>query len=92
MTKKQYQNCIEYRVNFINEKLGTKYKAEYNDSYGGWNLYLIREEGGVTRGTIGFDGRKSNREFLAYVDGIYNLLSNYNVEPTKEGKIRDLKC
>jgi hypothetical protein len=80
-TRQNYRKLIEYRVNYINKKLGIKYHADYCSIYGGWNLYLIDKEcGGQYRGPIGFDARKSSAEMLAYVDGIYELLNNYEIK------------
>lgn len=80
-TRQNYRKLIEYRVNYINEKIGTKYYADYQSVYGGWNLYLVDEHnGGHYRGTIGFDCRKTNAEMLAYVDGIYELLNHYEIK------------
>lgn len=80
-TRQNYRKLIEYRVNYINKELGTKYHADYCSIYGGWNLYLIDEKcGGQYSGPIGFDVRKSNAEMLAYVDGIYELLNHYEIK------------
>lgn len=82
MTHKEYRELIEYRVRFINKKLGTNYQINYSSCYGGWNMYEIRDEGAAQhRGLLGFDGRKSNAEMLNYVDGIFELLSYYEVIP-----------
>lgn len=81
MTRKEYRELIEYRVNFINKKLGTKYHADYCSMYRGWSMYEIISESGVAyRNFLGFDVRKSNAEMLAYVDGIYELLCHYDVK------------
>lgn len=77
MASKNYGKLINYRIEFINKKLGTNYKTDYAKQYGGWNLYEVKNGGGHTRGNLGFDYRKSNVEMLAYVDGIYNLLCYY---------------
>ena len=80
MATKNYRELIEYRVNFINKKLGTNYQISYASQYGGWNMYEIWDEGMAHHcGALGFDYRKSNVEMLAYVDGVYNLLCHYNV-------------
>ena len=80
MTTKRTKELIEYRIEFINTKLGTNYKTDYVSHYGGWNLYEVLPSGGHSRGFIGFDERKSNAEMLNYVDGIYNMLCFYKVE------------
>jgi hypothetical protein len=81
MTKKEYRQLIEYRVDFINKKLGTKYHADYCSIYGGWSMYEIDPESGATyRNSLGFDCRKSNAEMLNYVDGIFELLCHYDVK------------
>lgn len=82
MTRTEYMKLIEYRVNFINKKLGTNYQINYSSVYGGWNMYEIWDEGAARhRGLLGFDVRKSSAEMLAYVDGIFELLSHYDVTP-----------
>lgn len=70
---------IEYRVNHINNKLGTKYQVEYVGHYGGWEMFMYGKRMSHRRGALGFDVRKSNEEMLAYVDGIYELLNHYEV-------------
>lgn len=81
MTRKEYRELIEYRVNFINKKLGTDYQISYASQYGGWNMYEVWDEGAAHhRGLLGFDVRKSNAEMLNYVDGIFELLSHYEVK------------
>lgn len=79
MAKKEYKQLIDYRVNFINKKLGTNYETNYAPQYGGWNMSEVKEGGKTYRGNLGFDLRKSNAEMLAYVDGIYELLCHYQV-------------
>lgn len=81
MTKKEYRELIEYRVNYINRMLGTKYEISYAAQYGGWNMYEIAEGGGQHRSCLGFNGRKSSAEMLNYVDGIFELLCHYDVTP-----------
>jgi hypothetical protein len=78
MTSTEYRKLIEYRVDFINKKLGTDYKADYVSHFGGWNMYLASTN---KRGAIGFDCRKSNEEMLNYVDGIFELLCHYEITP-----------
>lgn len=80
MTRTEYKKLIEYRVNFINRKLGTNYHADYCSIYGGWNLNMIDEKQICHPGLIGFDCRKSSAEMLNYVGGIYELLINYDVK------------
>lgn len=80
MTRTKYRKLIEYRVDFINKKLGTNYYADYCSIYGGWNLYMIDEKQRQYSGVIGFDCRKSSAEMLNYVDGIYELLCHYDVK------------
>ena len=41
MTTKKTRELIEYRIEFINTKLGTNYKTDYASHYGGWNLYEV---------------------------------------------------
>lgn len=85
MTRTEYKKLIEYRVDFINKKLGTNYHADYCSVYGGWSMYEIIPESGATyRNKLGFDCRKSSKEMLAYVDGIYELLNNYEVTPQNQ--------
>lgn len=85
MTRTEYRKLIEYRVAFINKKLGTKYHADYCSIYGGWSMYEIDPESGATyRNRLGFDCRKSSKEMLAYVDGIFELLCHYDVTPQKQ--------
>lgn len=82
MTRTEYRMLIECRVAFINKKLGTKYHADYCSIYGGWSMYEIQPDSGATyRNILGFDVRKSSAEMLAYVDGIFELLSHYEVIP-----------
>jgi hypothetical protein len=84
MTQKKYRELIEYRVAFINKKLGTKYHADYCSVYGGWSMYEIDPESGAPyRNCLGFDCRKSNAEMLNYVDGNFELLCHYEVTPKK---------
>lgn len=78
-TKKEYRMLIEYRVNYINKKLGTEYQIDYVGHYGGWEMFMYGEGKSHRRGALGFDVRKSNAEMLAYVDGIYELLNHYEV-------------
>ena len=81
MTRTEYRKLIEYRVEFINKKLGTDYRISYASQCGGWNMYEIWDEGMAHhRGDLGFDCRKSNAEMLNYVDGIYELLNFYEVK------------
>lgn len=81
MTRTEYKKLIEYRVNFINKKLGTNYQISYVSQYGGWNMYEVWDKSGDNhRGVLGFDCRKSNAEMLNYVDGIFELLCHYDVE------------
>ena len=70
MKKDDYKKLIEGRVNSINEIFDTNYQADYTAHYGGWNLFIVGENGGHSRGYIGFDYRKSNTEMLNYLDGI----------------------
>lgn len=81
MTRTEYRKLIEYRVDFINKKLGTNYHADYCSIYGGWSLYMIDEKQRQHSGVIGFACRKSSAEMLNYVDGIFELLCHYDVEP-----------
>ena len=80
MTRTEYRRLIEYRVNYINERLGTKYEIEYASQYGGWNMYEEAEGGGRHRGVLGFNGRKSSAEMLNYLDGIFQLLCFYKLK------------
>lgn len=81
MTRTEYKKLIEYRVDFINKKLGTKYTTDYVSHYGGWTMYEVDlETGGHHRNVLGFDCRKSNAEMLNYVDGIFELLCHYDVK------------
>lgn len=81
MARENYKRLIEYRLNAINERLGTNYQTDYSSVYGGWNLYVVdKNNGGHFRSTLGFDARKSSAEMLAYLSGIYNLLLGYKVE------------
>ena len=81
MTRTEYRKLIEYRVNYINKRLGTKYETDYSAHYGGWAMYEIDPEtGGHYRNVLGFDYRKSNAEMLNYVDGIFQLLSFYKLK------------
>lgn len=81
MTRTEYKKLIEYRVAFINKKLGTNYQISYVSQYGGWDMYEIWDEGMAHhRGALGFDCRKSNAEMLNYVDGIFELLCHYDVK------------
>lgn len=81
MTRTEYRELIEYRVYFINKKLGTNYKISYVSQYGGWNMYEVLDDGQAhQRGFLGFDCRKSNAEMLNYVDGIFELLYHYDVK------------
>lgn len=85
MTRKEYRKLIGYRVNYINERLGTKYIPDYASHYGGWAMYEIDQETGATkRNVLGFDCRKSHAEMLNYVDGIFELLCHYEVTPQKQ--------
>lgn len=75
-----YKELIKFRVNYINEKLGTNYTTDYAAHYGGWSMYTVDPESGAHYcGPIGTRLRKSNREMLEYLDGIFQLLSFYNV-------------
>lgn len=81
MTRTEYRRLIEYRVNYINERLGTKYTTDYVAHYGGWAMYEVDQEtGGHYRNVLGFDVRKSNAEMLNYVDGIFQLLCFYKLK------------
>lgn len=81
MARENYKRLIEFRLNAINERLGTNYQTDYVSHYGGWNLYVVdKDNGGHFRSTLGFDTRKSSSEMLAYLSGIYNLLLGYKVE------------
>lgn len=81
MTRKEYRELIEYRVNYINKRLGTKYTTNYVAHYGGWAMYEVDPEtGGHCRNVLGFDCRKSNAEMLNYLDGIFQLLCHYVIE------------
>ena len=80
MTFKEYKELIEYRVNFINKKLGTNYYADYCSIYGGWNLNIIDVRHQRYTGILGFELRKSSAEMLSYISGIYELLCHYDVE------------
>lgn len=81
MTKKEYRQLIEYRVDYINKRLGTDYRISYVSQYGGWNMYEVWDDGQAHhRGVLGFDCRKSNAEMLNYVDGIFQLLCHYDVK------------
>lgn len=80
MTRTEYKKLIEYRVNFINQKLGTNYKATYISYYGGWDLCEYDKNLVPHNGLLGFDCRKSNAEMLNYVDGIFELLCHYDVK------------
>ena len=81
MTRTEYKKLIEYRVDFINKKLGSEYQINYSSVYGGWDMYEIWDEGMAHhRGALGFDCRKSNAEMLNYVDGIFELLCHYDVK------------
>ena len=77
MTRTEYKKLIEYRVNFINKKLGTDYAVNYVPHYGGWNMFLASTN---MNGALGFEYRKSNAEMLNYVDGIFELLCHYDVK------------
>lgn len=77
MTRTEYKKLIEYRVDFINKKLGTDYTTDYVSHYGGWNMYLASTN---MRDALGFDCRKSHAEMLNYVDGIFELLCHYDVK------------
>ena len=80
MKIKDFQRLIEYRIDFINKKLGTNYTTDYCTQYGGYNLYYVEGDSSAhRRGPLGFDARLSAKEMLAYVDGIYNLLSVYSI-------------
>ena len=78
MTRKRYQELIEYRLDFLNKKLGTNYKISYRPQYG-WDMYEIVGTSGQSTGKLGFDYRKSNAEMLNYLDGIMNVLTYYKV-------------
>lgn len=80
MTRKDYKELIEYRIHVINETLGTNYQATYLTQYGGWELYEKIKLGAHARGYLGFDSIKSSSEMLAYLEGIFNLLTFYKVE------------
>ena len=81
MINTEYRRLIEYRVNYINDRLGTKYKLDYAAHYGGWAMYEIDpENGGSHRNVLSFDYRKSNAEMPNYVDGIFELLCHYDVK------------
>lgn len=81
MTKKEYRQLIEFRVDSINKKLGTKYTTDYVSHYGGWAMYEIDPEtDGTMRKELGFYVRKSSTEMLNYVDGIFQLLSFYELK------------
>ena len=81
MTRKEYRELIEYRVDYINKRLGTKYTTDYASCYGGWAMCEVdTETGGHYRNALGFDCRKSNAEMLNYVDGIYELLCHYDIK------------
>lgn len=81
--KTNYKNIIESKLNAINGALGTDYTANYNSYYGGWAMY---EHGTHEASTLGFDLRKSNAEFLAYLNGIQHAL--YHLEIAKGIKVK----
>lgn len=76
MNHKLYERMIKMKLAWINVRLGTNYKTSYTSVYGGWNMYLEHENGGIEHGKLGFLWmRKSSAEMLAYLDGMINGIS-----------------
>lgn len=72
MTHSFYKRFILARLGWINEALGTEYQTDYVSFYGGWNLYIKEKESGAHfHGMLGFDYRRSSKEMLSYLDGIW---------------------
>ena len=69
-------DLIIYRIDEINKFLSTNYQTDNCPQYGGYNLYKIGDDGASYRGPIGFDLRKSPKQMLEYVDGIYKLITS----------------
>lgn len=71
MKHSDYKLLIEKRIEWINDILGTEYRTDFVSFYGGWNLYIRDVNGGHSHGKYGFDYRKSNKEMVAYLDGLW---------------------
>ena len=71
-TKKQNIAIIAERVRIINEKLGTRFIAHYDDVWKVWSMYEVGKNGELCSNTLGFDG-KTMEEMYGFTDGIFRM-------------------
>lgn len=83
MTIKQRKQIIKNKVEMLNELTGENYTYDYVSSYGGYQMYIIGENGRQFTGWLGFHGRYKPTEFIAYLDGLLNMHGFANVFPER---------
>lgn len=72
-TLKQNIQVINDRVQLINEKLGTKFHANYDSVWKTWTMYEIDKNGAHERNVLGFDAGMSMEQMYDYTDGIFRM-------------------
>lgn len=84
-SKKEDIAVIKERVRLINEKLGTKFYANWDDVWKVWTMHEIGPSGNLIRNNLGFDIGKSMEGMYEYTDGIFRFwdFMRYN-KPTIE--------
>ena len=70
MARSKYRKEIECLIEELNNRTGCEYKTDFAPHYGGWNLYIIVENGGHTIGKYGFDYRISSKEMVQRLKSI----------------------
>ena len=65
---------VQRKLALVNEQLGTHYQTDNAPQYGGYNLYLVGENSGHYRGSLGFDVRISAKEMVAYLIGVLRTI------------------
>ena len=85
-TLKQNIKIIKERVQLINEKLGTKFHANYDEVWKCWTMYEIGKDGEHCRNNIGFDAGKSMDEMYGYTDGFFRMFDYLRYNDTKNVK------
>lgn len=72
MTHAEWKKLIMCRLGWINEALGTDYKTDFANHYGGWNMYIIDPNTYAHhRGQLGFDYRIPSPQMFSYLEGIW---------------------
>lgn len=82
-TKKQNIAIIKERVRLINEKLGTKFYANYDEVWKVWTMYEIGENGECCRKELGFDAGKTMEEMYGYTDFFFRFCDFMRYNSTK---------